>query len=180
MSKRIVGGSVVAGMVVLLLVLGGCSKPGHGEWDPSRRTSATASQGRCDTVPGEGASPAAQAYAAAVNAAYPAWQAVDATIRSEGGVAHRDDLLSQVNADTPFVAALQSIDFPPDVAPLGQDLIAAVQAYDSFLMTPYTTDGYMAAHTDDDKRLNETRASSSHALRQALGLPASTCTVIRP
>lgn len=180
MSKRIVGGSVVAGMVVLLLALGGCSRPGHGQWDPSKHTTSSAGQASCDTVAGDGASPAAQAYAAAVNAASPAWSAIDATITSAGGIVHRDDLLNQVNADAPFVAALQTIDFPSDVAPLGHDLIAAVQAYDSFLMTAYNATGYLAAHQDDDERLNETRAASSHALREALGLPASTCSFSRP
>ena len=96
-----------------------------------------------------------------MNAAVPAWAAVSETIAAQEYVTHRNDLRSQVNADAPFVEALEAIAFPPEAAQQGADFIAAVRAYDEFLKTAYTDNGYLAAHLEDDERLNETRAQSS-------------------
>jgi hypothetical protein len=131
--------AVITGASVLLVVLGGCTYTLPKYLAPTVRETSTAGQASCNTVPPKGASEAAKAYAAAVNAATPAWTAVDATIASEGNITHRNDLLSQVNADAPFLTALRAINFPPKAAPAAKDLIAAIQAYDDFLMTSYTT-----------------------------------------
>jgi hypothetical protein len=165
---------------VLLVVLGGCTYTLPKYLAPTVRETSTAGQASCNTVPPKGASEAAKAYAAAVNAATPAWTAVDATIASEGNITHRNDLLSQVNADAPFLTALRAINFPPKAAPAAKDLIAAIQAYDDFLMTSYNNNGYMAKHVADDTNLNNNRAMSSSLLRDALGLPAAACSYRRP
>ena len=170
----------VIAAVAILLVVGGCAvRVRTGTGSPGREPTA-AEQGTCVAVPANDASPSARAYAAAVNSAVPAWEAVSATIVSQDYVTHHDDLLSQINADAPFVTALKQIRFAPDAAPAAANLIAAIEAYDDFLRTAYDDHGYLAAHVDTDKQLDNTRAASSARLRDALGLPESTCIFYRP
>lgn len=180
LKNRAVQSVRTVAVVLLVVGLAGCRYPLH--WDGASTGGATSAvgQGDCSPAAPAGASEAAVAYLAAVDAATPAWQAVDATLRSEGYVTHRDDLLSQVDADAPFLTALRAIDFPPAAAPAAQDLIAAVQAYDDFLTTAYDNEGYMAGHMNTDATLNDARAASSARLRDALGLPASSCVYNRP
>ena len=134
----------------------------------------------CNAPPPPGASDAALAYLAAVDAATPAWQDLSTTLTHQGQVTHRDDLLAQVNADAPFLAALHAIDFPPEVAPTADQLILVIQVYDDFLTTAYNTDGYLARHLVEDGRLNMARAQSSARLRDELGVQTSTCSFNRP
>jgi len=158
------------GIALLLVTAAGCATP---------TTAASADDGGCRTVAPDGASEAARAYADAVNAATPAWTAVSDTLVGRGHT-HRRDLRSQINADTPFVEALEAIDFPPEAAQQGAELIAAVRAYDEFLKTTYRAYGFPSDQPEDNARLNETRAQSSSHLRDALGLPGSTCFLTRP
>jgi hypothetical protein len=127
-----------------------------------------------------GTSKAALAYLAAVDAATPAWRALDATLTAHDGDVYRADLLTQVNSDASFLAALRAIAFPPEAAQAADGLVAAVQAYDAFLQTGYDNFDYYIAHQADDDRLNETRAESSGRLRVALGVPQSTSSFGRP
>jgi hypothetical protein len=130
--------------------------------------------------PPAGASQAAVAYVDAVNAALPARVALNKTITSAGGVTHRDDLLAQAQADAAFLDAVRAIDFPADVAPAAATLVATVEDYDAYMLTGYNDHGYIAAHLDDDKRLNNARALAGEKLRDALALPQSRCILNRP
>jgi len=123
---------------------------------------------------------AGSAYLAAVDASMPAWQAIDAMLTANNGDVYRDDLLTQVDADAPFLAALVAIQFPPDAAPAANELVAAVQAYDAFLTTEYENFGTYGWYTAQDEQLRQTRADSSAHLRDVLGLPASTAMLRRP
>ncbi|PVU83266.1 hypothetical protein DDP54_09980 [Cellulomonas sp. WB94] len=190
--------AVVMSVSALLIALGGCSTSGSPDVASTGATpatiapssdaapaappgaAATVAPSTCNAPPPPGASEAALAYLAAVDAATPAWQALSTTLTHQGQVTHRDDLLTQVNADAPFLTALREIDFPPDAAPYADKLVLAIQAYDDFLTTAYDTEGYLASHPDDDSRLNETRAQSSSRLRDVLGVQPSNCTFNRP
>ena len=189
---RIIQTAVVTSMSALIIALAGCSLSGPPHVASTSGTQALASpaapqsaaatvaQSACNAPPAPATSDAALAYLAAVDAATPAWQALSTTLTHHGLVIHRDDLMTQVSADGPFLTALQAIDFPPEAAPAGAQLISAVQAYDDFLMTAYSTEGYLARHQDDDDRLNETRAHSSAHLREVLGVQPSNCSFNRP
>jgi len=193
--------AVITTVSALLIALGGCSASGSSNAastgapppaaattapsnaaPPAARPSAAApaASSACNVPPPPGASEAALAYLAAVDAAVPAWQALSTTLTHQGKVTHHDDLQTQVDADAPFLAALREIDFPPDAAPYADKLILAIQAYDDFLTTAYNTDGYLSSHLDDDGRLNLIRAQSSSQLREVLDLQPSTCTFNRP
>jgi hypothetical protein len=158
-------------LAALVVTLAGCALPA---------TEVASPDDDCSTVAPEGASPAALAYAAATNAATPAWHALSTTLAEQGNMMSREDFRAQIEADKPFVAALQAIEFPPEAAAAGADLIAAVQAYDAFVRKAYETSGYLAAHPDVDDSVNNTRAQSSARLRDLLDLPASTCVFMRP
>ena len=184
--------AVITSVSALLIALGGCSASGSpdvastGSSPAAAATvappsaAATAEPNSCNAPPPPGASDAALAYLAAVDAATPAWQDVSTTLTHQGQVTHRDDLLAQVNADAPFLRALRDIDFPPEAAPSAAQLILVIHAYDDFLTTAYNTDGYLASHLVEDGRLNATRAQSSARLRAALGVQPSTCSFNRP
>lgn len=191
-TKRSARTAILMSVPALLIALGGCSLSGSpgvastGATPAAAATvappsaTATAKPSACNAPPPPGASDAALAYLAAVDAATPAWQALSTTLTHQGQVTHRDDLQTQVNADAPFLTALRAIDFPPEAAPYGAKLILAIQAYDDFLTTAYSTEGYLASHEAEDGRLNETRAQTSARLREALGVQPSTCSFNRP
>jgi len=129
----------------------------------------------CITPAPVGASPAALAYLHAIALATPGWQQIDATIASEGNVAHRDDLLAEITVDTGFRQALGTITFPPAIAPDAQALTGALDAYIALLGTGYADVGFLAQHRAENDQLIETRAEASRQLRQDLALPPPTC-----
>jgi hypothetical protein len=178
------GAAVVACLSVLLVALGGCSstvpKDVSATVDQSPHTMTRSAGPSMAATSPAGTSKAALAYLAAVDAATPAWRDLDATLTSHDGDVYRVDLLTQVNSDASFLAALRAITFPPEAAQAAEGLIAAVQAYDTFLQTGYDNFDYYIAHQADDDRLNETRSESSGRLRVTLGLPQSTSTFNRP
>jgi hypothetical protein len=127
------------------------------------------------------------AYLRAVEAATPAWRDIDAAITAEGlnaqglSTIYKKDLRAQVDADAPFLTALRAIDFPtPAQAARGRDLIAAIQAYDDYLKTGYAPGGTLMNFPSEDERLVDARSQSSARLRDALSLPPSTCSYLRP
>lgn len=134
----------------------------------------------CGVTAPAGASEAAQAYAAAVNASTAGWQKIDENIQVSGDTVHRSDLRLQIKTDARFVANLRAIDFPPDAAPAGAALIAAVEEYDAFLQRGYDDWDYYVSNQPEDSRLNETRAGASAHLRELLDLPPSVCIYSRP
>lgn len=183
----------------MLLAVGGCLPPkavdlpqgeglkgGASQGDVSQ---ADAPQDGADLDPGPGqscnppapadASDAALAYRAAVDAAIPGWQQVDANIRATGST-HRNDLPIQVDADEVFLEGLRAIDWPADAEQTAGDLIAVIVAYDEILTTGYDENGYLMEHLDEVAQLDETRAETSHHLRELLGLGPSTCILWRP
>ena len=135
----------------------------------------------CPTAPAPaGASPAAIAYLQAVERSTPGWNKIDATLASENDITHHDDLLSEITVDTGFRNSLTQIAFPPQVAPDATALTDALDSYIQFLSTAALNHGYLAQHATDDYQLNEARSEASGQLRQALGLPPSTCGYRRP
>jgi hypothetical protein len=125
-------------------------------------------------------SAAGSAYLAAVDAATPAWRNVDAMLSAHPGYIYRTDLLAQVDADAPFVASLRAITFPSDAVVAADSLIAAIEAYDAFLMAGYNDLASYVSNPNEDDHLNANRTQSSGHLRSVLGLPASTSTFLRP
>jgi hypothetical protein len=111
----------------------------------------------------------------AVVAASPAWRNLDATLTAEGCSTHRNDLVTQVNADSPFLSALRAIEFPTQAQVTAQNLVPTIQTYDGLLNTAYAHTGYLAQHNIEDQKLNDTRAQDSALLRDLLSLPPSTC-----
>jgi hypothetical protein len=134
----------------------------------------------CNPAPPATASAAALAYWRAVVAAWPARQKIDATLTAEKFSTHRNDLITQVNADSPFLSALKAIKFPAQAQVTAQNLITTIQTYDDFLKTAYAHTGYLAQHNSEDQRLNDARAQQSALLRDLLSLPPSTCALHRP
>jgi len=112
----------------------------------------------CNPAPPATASAAALAYWRAVVAAWPARQKIDATLTAEGLSTHRNDLIAQVNADSPFLSALKAITFPAQAQATAHNLITTIQAYDALLKTAYAHSGYLAQHNSEDQRLNDARA----------------------
>ncbi|MCR6491544.1 hypothetical protein [Cellulomonas sp. P24] len=101
-------------------------------------------------------------------------------LSAHSGYIYRTDLLAQVDADKLFLAALRGITFPTDAAAAAENLIAAIEAYDAFLMAGYKDLASYVSNPNEDDHLNATRAQSSGHLRSLLGLPASTSTFLRP
>jgi hypothetical protein len=111
---------------------------------------------------------------------YPARRKLDETLTAEGFSTHRNDLITQVNADAPFLSALRAIKFPTQAQATAQNLITTIQTYDDFLKTAYAHTGYLAQHNVEDQKLNNARAQQSALLRDLLSLPPSTCAYHRP
>ena len=137
-------------------------------------------QGALLTEVPAGASEAAVAYLAAVNAATPAWQAVDDRIVGSGFRVDSDDLVAQADADEPFILTLEEIDFPDEVDPLAAELIHALLDYREFLQATLTTAFQDPTYGAQTMALQERRSAASGALREALGIPPSTCAYHRP
>jgi hypothetical protein len=177
--------AVIAWSSVLLVALSGCSVAGPGPAPSAGRTplsaaSLTAVPAASPATSTSGTSTAALSYLAAVDAANPAWQALSAKMTAEQPNICNCDLLAQVQADAPFLTALRAITFPPEAAQAGSDLIAAIQAYDDFLMTGHANFSYYRSHFGESGRLQDVRAESSSRLRDALGLPQATASLVRP
>ena len=136
--------------------------------------------GSCGITAPVGASDAAQAYAAAVNASTPGWEKIDANIEVSGNMVHRSDLRLQIKTDARFALNLRDIEFPPDAAPAGETLIAAVEEYGAFLHHGYDDWDFYVVSDVEGTRLNENRAGASAHLRDLLDLPPSTCVYRRP
>ncbi len=159
-------------MWVLLIALAGCASTGLGHVRPADRSTHHA-------VSAHRAS-AAAAYLAAIDAAEPAWNAVDKSIVDRKLTLCRCDLLAQAKADAPFVADLEQIDFPPESAPQAKAFIDAVVAYDTFLMAGYSDPDMWVKNQVEDDRLNAVRSRDASRLRDALGLPQAIGTHHRP
>jgi hypothetical protein len=134
----------------------------------------------CDPAPPATASAAAVAYSRAVADTYPGRRKLDETLTAQGFSTHRNDLITQVNADAPFLSALRVIKFPAQAQATAQNLITTIQTYDDLLKTAYANPGYLAQHTVEDQKLNTARAQQSALLRDLLSLPPSTCAFHRP
>ncbi len=166
-------------VLALGLGVGGCSSEGRSYPSGTLGTPAPSAAGTSCTVLPADASDVARAYVAATDTATAGWLQVDANVRATGEV-HRDDLPIQMSADAIFVAGLRAIEWPADAAPTAQQLIAIVEQYDAMLAAGYEQQGYLAEHRDDVASLDEQRARTSHALREILNLPQSSCTFLRP
>jgi hypothetical protein len=148
---------------------------------PTSFTAAVPTLGGCapQSAP-RGVSAEAVAYLRAANDAIVAWSRVDAALAAEHDIVHRNDLIAQVDADTPFASELIAITFSPAIEPIATRLIDLIEQYDGLLQMAYAHDGFYAAHHAEIGALDEARAEASAQLRSALGLPPSNCRFRRP
>ena len=127
-----------------------------------------------------GASEAAVAYVAAVAAATPGWAAVDEHIVGHSPLVYDIDLVAQVQADALFLTGLGATPLQAEAAPVIDDLAGAVLAYDDALTSASRDMAHYGDHLDGIKVLSQARADASARVRDALGLPASSCAFHRP
>lgn len=134
----------------------------------------------CVQAPPTGASAQARSYLAAVNADYPRWTALDRKLVAQQRVATRDDMTTAATIDSDFLARLSRLHLSGRAGDHLEVLETTLSAYIQLLQTGAQHDGYLRAHSDEDGQLSEARAEASGALRQDLGLPPSTCVLLRP
>ncbi|WP_034609710.1 hypothetical protein [Cellulomonas sp. URHD0024] len=193
----------------LLLALAGCAAPaahtlptdtvgadravpipvsdGHAPVSPPARSAPPAAEQpsaaeirACWTEVPAGATRAARAYAAALNAATSAGLAIDHKIHAAGDKVHLDDLSSQLAVDATLVVDVQAIEFPDNAAPAAADFLAAVRAYDEFLSATLQAGDFGEDYGDVDSHLIEQRGRRSSHLRDVLDLPRAGCNLRRP
>lgn len=175
--------------VLVFLVLGGFRiwlAVTHGAASSSDVRVASNSQGggltvaACAASVPAGASAAAFAYVDAVNASLAGRIGLDTTLAAEGGVVHRNDLLTEATLDQQFVSALRTITFPSQTQKDASALMRTVGAYLDLMSRSYAQHGYLAAHAGLDASLDNQRAQEAAQLRNDLGIPASGCVFRRP
>ena len=127
-----------------------------------------------------GASAQARSYLEAVNADYPRWIALDRKLVAQQRVATRGDMSTAAAIDSDFLARLSQLHMSGRAADHLEVLETTLSAYVQLLRSGAQHDGYLHAHSDEDGQLSEARAEASAALRQDLGLPPSTCVLLRP
>jgi hypothetical protein len=133
----------------------------------------------CHQTPPPGASSEARAYLAAANAVYPRWTAVTRTLQSQGGHVLRRDLAPQIEADREFKARLERIHFTGAAAAAAAELDQILGSYIATL-TQLQGTAVMQLETSEAPLLDERRAEASAQLRTVLGLPPSSCDILRP
>lgn len=134
----------------------------------------------CDPPAPPGATDAARAYTDAAHRAHEARVLLSDTIAAQDMMMSLDDLRTSAANDEAFLAEVRGIDFPPEAARAADDFVRAVEADDDFLLTAAAQDGYYAEHAAERNRLYENRTRAGHALREALGLPRSGCSLNLP
>ena len=148
--------------------------------DPTPAT-ATAADPTCTDPPTApaGASPAAVAYVAALDHAWPAWLVISNRITAQGDTVYGPDVEAQWSADDAFTLEIEAIDWPDDVRPAASTFIYAMVAFVNFLGETIAKHTIDAGYTAKDDELLDARAAASATLRTALQLPASGCTIQR-
>lgn len=144
-------------------------------------TAASASTSWCGAEqPPAGASDAARAYVAAINASAPDWGALSDRIAQQELVMHLEDLQAQVDADAPFVRAVRAIDYSEQVQPVATAFVLAVMKYDQFLLQNVRRGEFSTSFSEVDAAVNDQRSLRSSQLRDALGLSSGVCAFNRP
>ena len=127
-----------------------------------------------------GASPAAVAYMAAIEASTPSWLAIHNKLQAQVDILRGDDLVAEYQADSDFVLALEAIDFPPDVTPAASDLIYSILDYLTFLNETINKRAIDEAYGPRDEALLAARGTAAAHLREVLQLPPGNCGYRRP
>lgn len=134
----------------------------------------------CDPPAPAGASVAAQEYAAAAHDALEARRVLSDTIAAQDMMMSLDDMATAASIDTDFLADVRDIRFPRSAAAIADDFVRAVEADDVFLRAAAAQDGHYGAHLDERETLLAERNHQGERLRDALGLPQSSCALNLP
>lgn len=134
----------------------------------------------CDPDAPAGASAEAQAYTEAAHRAHAARKALSDKITAQGNTMSLDDMRTSAVNDEAFLAELGELTFPPEAADAARAFVHAVELDSGFLLAAAAEDGYYSAHLDERERLYEDRTRSGLALREALDLPPSGCSLSLP
>jgi hypothetical protein len=132
----------------------------------------------CEQAAPPGASADARAYLAAVNAAYPGWEAVTRSLQEEGGRVSLGDLAAEGHVEADFLVRLNAIHFSPRAAAPAGVLRRAVQQYVDTLRELFQRPRPLDETAVP--RLDELMADTSAELRRVLGLRQSSCDVLQP
>lgn len=134
----------------------------------------------CNPAPPADASPAAVAYAEATDRALQERQQLSDKIADQDMLMSRDDMRTGAVIDEAFLVDVRAIDFPPEAGAAAETFVLAVEAEGVFLHAAAAEDDYYGAHLDERDRLHGERFRASIALREALGLPPSSCRLNLP
>jgi hypothetical protein len=149
--------------------------------DAAAATGPATQAGSCIEAVPAGSSTAATSYLNSVNADYPGWVQVTQLMESNGGQADLQALELQSKIDTTFLHQLRSITFIGAAVQPAHQLEADLSSYLSGLADAQASNGQQSAASASAMEAASTdRANASAALRQALGLPASSCSILRP
>jgi hypothetical protein len=135
--------------------------------------------GLCDDTLPPDASQATQAYVATTNALVPQWTAITRSLGSRSDVAQPQDFMAEADTDQQFLAGLEKIRFPGQLAALATNLEMYVREYVDQLQFVLHQGPSAPAISRLDK-LDSAESYASELLRGGLGLGPSYCEWLRP
>ena len=134
----------------------------------------------CPVVVPAGASATARKYAALLNSEDARRVAISDGLAANGGITRTSDMVAETAVDTDFRNGVRAIPFTGAAAQDAARLVAVLSQYLDFLSTSESDSNYYASNHDYNTSLENSRHEAAAALRADLGLPPSTCNLLRP